>query len=62
MRVLVIEDHFILAESIVEGLRNEGYAVDLACDGDEAEHLIGANPYECVVLDPEGNRVEVTAE
>lgn len=51
VRVLVVEDDPILADSIAEGLRNEGYAVDAAFDGIEAEHLLRVNSYDCVVLD-----------
>jgi DNA-binding response OmpR family regulator len=51
MRLLVAEDHPSLARSIANGLREEGYAVDLTFDGDEALHLARANPYDCMVLD-----------
>jgi DNA-binding response OmpR family regulator len=51
VRVLVAEDHQNLARSIVDGLRDEGYAVDLTADGSEAEYLIGAHQYDCIVLD-----------
>jgi DNA-binding response OmpR family regulator len=51
LRVLVAEDHPSLARSIADGLREEGYAVDLTFDGAEADHLAKANPYDCVVLD-----------
>jgi two-component system copper resistance phosphate regulon response regulator CusR len=51
MRVLVAEDHPALARSVANGLREEGYAVDLTFRGDEALQLILANPYDCVVLD-----------
>lgn len=51
MRVLVAEDHLRLARSIAEGLRDEGYAVDLAFTGDEAIHLAKMNEYDCVLLD-----------
>ena len=33
MRVLVIEDHAELAETVALGLRREGMAVDVALDG-----------------------------
>ena len=36
MRVLVVEDEADLADAIARGLRREGYAVDVAYDGDEA--------------------------
>jgi DNA-binding response OmpR family regulator len=51
MRLLVAEDHASLARSIANGLREEGYAVDLTFDGAEALRLATANPYDCVVLD-----------
>lgn len=51
MRILVAEDHAPLARSIANGLREEGYAVDLTGDGEEALHWAQANPYDCLVLD-----------
>ena len=51
MRVLVAEDHASLARSIASGLREEGYAVDLTFDGDEALRWATSNPYDCAVLD-----------
>jgi DNA-binding response OmpR family regulator len=51
IRLLVAEDHPSLARSIAEGLKEEGYTVDVALDGLEAERLIAANRYGCVVLD-----------
>ena len=51
MRVLVVEDHPSMARSLANGLREEGYAVDLAMDGEEAQHLAAVNAYDAVVLD-----------
>ena len=51
MRILVAEDHPTLGQSIAEGLRDEGYAVDLTADGEEAMHFALSNPYGCIVLD-----------
>lgn len=51
MRILVAEDHPSLARSIANGLREEGYAVDLTFRGDEAAQWAQANPYDCVILD-----------
>ncbi|HEY2589653.1 MAG TPA: response regulator transcription factor [Tepidisphaeraceae bacterium] len=51
MRVLVVEDHAPLARSIANGLREEGFAVDLTARGGEALTLADANPYDCIVLD-----------
>ena len=51
MRVLLVEDHASLARSIANGLREEGFAVDLTAEGDEAMQWSKLNPYDCVVLD-----------
>ena len=51
VRLLVAEDHPSLARSVAEGLREEGYAVDLALDGLQAEQYLGGNDYSCVILD-----------
>lgn len=51
MRVLVAEDHPSLAGAVADGLRDEGYAVDLTMDGEEALHLATTAPYDCLVLD-----------
>jgi DNA-binding response OmpR family regulator len=51
MRVLVAEDHPNLARSIANGLREEGYAVDLTFNGEEALNWALINPYDCLVLD-----------
>jgi len=51
MRILVAEDHPTLAQSIADGLRDDGYAVDLTMDGDEALHFATTNAYGCIVLD-----------
>ena len=51
IRLLVAEDHPSLGRSMAEGLREEGYQVDLAADGVEAESFLEATPYACVILD-----------
>ncbi|MGK5676847.1 response regulator transcription factor [Micromonospora sp. URMC 106] len=51
MRVLVVEDESLLAESIAEWLRREAFAVDVAYDGDAALERLGVNDYDVVVLD-----------
>src|SRR5437660_11336686 len=51
MRILIAEDHPSLARSLADGLREEGYAVDLTHDGDEAMHLAQVNSYDGIVLD-----------
>lgn len=51
MRILVVEDEEALAEAVVDLLRDESYAVDLAADGDAASELMDINSYDCVLLD-----------
>src|SRR5215472_14647327 len=51
MRVLVAEDHEVLATAIVAGLRREGMAVDLALGGQEALDRLGGTRYDVVILD-----------
>lgn len=51
MRVLVVEDARSLADVLVEGLRDQGMAVDAARDGLEAAAKLDANRYDVVVLD-----------
>jgi DNA-binding response OmpR family regulator len=51
VRVLVVEDARTLADVLVEGLRDQGMAVDAAHDGLEAAAKLHANAYDVVVLD-----------
>jgi DNA-binding response OmpR family regulator len=51
MRVLVVEDSRSLADVLVEGLRDQGMAVDVAHDGLEAAAKMDLNAYDVVVLD-----------
>jgi DNA-binding response OmpR family regulator len=48
---LVVEDSHSLADVLVEGLRDQGMAVDAAHDGLEAAAKLDLNPYDVVVLD-----------
>jgi DNA-binding response OmpR family regulator len=51
MRLLIVEDHEVLATAIAAGLRREGMAVDLARHGQEALDRLGGTRYDVVVLD-----------
>lgn len=51
MRILVVEDHRELAETLAAGLRREGMAVDVAWDGPAGLERTAVNRYEVVVLD-----------
>src|SRR5690348_15286756 len=51
MRILLAEDEPKVAEHVRLGLEAEGYAVDLATDGDEALWLAEQNVYDAMLLD-----------
>ncbi|MEO6057455.1 MAG: response regulator transcription factor [Gemmatimonadales bacterium] len=51
MRILIVEDNAVIAESLAKGLREEAYAVDVAADGDAALYQAAVNPYDAIVLD-----------
>ncbi|RII13034.1 Transcriptional activator protein CopR [Streptomyces sp. YIM 130001] len=51
MRVLVAEDHRILARTVATGLRREAMAVDIAATGDEAERMCLLTAYDVLILD-----------
>lgn len=51
MRVLVVEDHAELAESVARVLRRDGIAADIAEDGEEGLRRAAVVDYDVVVLD-----------
>jgi DNA-binding response OmpR family regulator len=51
MRVLVVEDDSKIASFLVNGLKQSGYAVDVAGDGEEALALATNVAYDVAVLD-----------
>jgi DNA-binding response OmpR family regulator len=51
VRVLVVEDEEALAQTLVEVLEGEYYAVDQAADGSTASELADVNTYDLIVLD-----------
>jgi len=51
MRVLVVEDEADLADAVARGLRRDGYAVDVAYDGEDALDKLDVNAYDVVCLD-----------
>ncbi|MEI7728609.1 MAG: response regulator transcription factor [Verrucomicrobiota bacterium] len=51
MRILVIEDDKKIASFIVKGLRQNGFAVDHAPDGDTGLDLALTTPYDTIVAD-----------
>jgi DNA-binding response OmpR family regulator len=62
VRVLVVEDETDLADAVATGLRREGYAVDIANDGEEALDKLAYTEYDLVCLDltlPKVDGIEV---
>jgi len=51
MRILVVEDEKKIASFIKRGLKEEGYAVDTAGDGEEGYRLVCENDYDVILLD-----------
>ena len=51
MRILVIEDEVKIAQFIKRGLKEEGYAVDVAIDGEEGHFMLSSNEYDVIILD-----------
>lgn len=51
MRILVVEDEKKLASFIKRGLKENGYAVDVAADGDSGLFQAREVPYDLIVLD-----------
>lgn len=51
MRLLVVEDELTMAESLRSGLVAEGFAVDVAHDGEEGLWLASEVDYDAILLD-----------
>jgi DNA-binding response OmpR family regulator len=51
MRVLVVEDYAPLRKAVVQGLKEAGFAVDAAGDGEEGLWYARSNQYDVIVLD-----------
>jgi DNA-binding response OmpR family regulator len=51
MRILVVEDEKHLASIIKRGLQEQGYAVDVAYDGDDGQYYAENTPYDLILLD-----------
>ncbi len=51
MRILIVEDERDLANAVARAMRQQGYAADIAGDGEEALELASLNDYDLVILD-----------
>lgn len=51
MKILVVEDNPQISDFLQKGLKEEGYAVDVAGDGKEGFYLATTNIYDLIILD-----------
>jgi len=51
LRILVVEDEVKITQFIKRGLKEEGYAVDIAADGEEGHFMLSSNEYDVIILD-----------
>jgi two-component system OmpR family response regulator len=51
MRLLLVEDDPKIAKFLEDGLNQNGYAVDLASDGELAQDLLSVNSYDLLICD-----------
>lgn len=51
MKVLIVEDEARTADFLRAGLSEEGFALDVARNSDEAEEAVAVNDYDLVLLD-----------
>ena len=51
MRILLVEDDLMIGESVADGLKDEGYAVDWVQDGHATLLALRTTPFALVVLD-----------
>jgi DNA-binding response OmpR family regulator len=51
MRLLVVEDDLKIASFIMKGLKEAGFAIDHAADGEEGLYLALSEPYDAAIID-----------
>ncbi|MGY3532593.1 MULTISPECIES: response regulator transcription factor [Bradyrhizobium] len=51
MKILLVEDDRLLAHEIARALREENFAVDIAANGEDGQHLGETESYDAAVLD-----------
>lgn len=62
MRLLLVEDDVELSQNLQQQLKKEGFAVDVADNGVDAEFMGNEEPYDTVILDlglPQRSGIEV---
>ncbi|MCO5296629.1 MAG: response regulator transcription factor [Fimbriimonadaceae bacterium] len=64
MRILVVEDDEVIAESLKEAIESAGFVVDVALDGEAGLDMAVVGPYALILLDlmlPKRNGMDVCA-
>ncbi len=51
MRILVVEDDKKIASFVLKGLKQNGFAVDHAANGEDGLHLATSTPFDAAVID-----------
>lgn len=51
MKLLIVEDEFMLADVIKDRLEEEDFEVELALDGEEGEFLALSGTYDLIIMD-----------
>jgi two-component system OmpR family response regulator len=51
MRILLIEDDLKIAAFILKGMKEAGFAIDHAGDGEDGYHLAVTEPYDAAIID-----------
>jgi DNA-binding response OmpR family regulator len=51
VRILLVEDHKPLVRALRQGLEEEGFAVDIAGDGEEGDYKARTAEYDVIILD-----------
>jgi DNA-binding response OmpR family regulator len=51
VRILLVEDHKPLVRALRQGLEEEGFAVDIAVDGEEGDYKARTAEYDVIILD-----------
>jgi two-component system OmpR family response regulator len=51
MRILLVEDDLNIASFILKGLKEAGFAVDHAANGEDGLHLVLNEPYDAAIID-----------
>lgn len=51
MRILFVEDDPKIASFVVKGMKEAGFAIDHAADGEDGLHLAVTEPYDAIIID-----------